>query len=340
MSNTTHINSLHLIIPNLFLPKEIAFDLEVDLTLQALLKIMGRGRSDMLEAVSLEELLCGLFGLSYQGDVPIAAISAEFDGLTEGCWLRADPVQLDLQRNQLLLTSVEVGNLEAVELCRSLNKHFVGQGIQFFAPHPQRWYMKLDNLPCIRTTPISEVIGGDVLRALPTGEDAVRWHQIINEIQMLLFAHPLNEAREARGELMINSLWLWGTGRPDGKLRKNFDLVTSNDDLVEMFASAAEIPFEELPGKWNEEVNGSQLMVWTGLRSALRRGDLYAWQDALQGFETGFVQPIWQALRDGNLARLTLDIPCEDGCRRFMLNRSETWAIWRRSKRLAEYSLV
>ena len=133
------------------------------------------------------------------------AISAAFDGLAAGCWLRADSVNLSLQRDQLLLASVQAGSEEAAALCASLNAHFAGQDIEFFAPHPRRWYMRLDALPRIITTPLSEVVGGDVRRALPTGEDAARWHRLFNEIQMLLHAHPLNEAREARGELPINS---------------------------------------------------------------------------------------------------------------------------------------
>ncbi|RZL89235.1 MAG: hypothetical protein EOP73_30255, partial [Variovorax sp.] len=37
------------------------------------------------------------------------------------------------------------------------------------------------------------------------------------EMQMLLYTHPLNDAREARGRPGINSFWLSGTGRlPEG----------------------------------------------------------------------------------------------------------------------------
>jgi len=43
----------------------------------------------------------------------------------------------------------------------------------------------------------------------PKGVEALHWHQLFNEIQMLLFSHPVNEAREVRGELPVNSVWLW-----------------------------------------------------------------------------------------------------------------------------------
>jgi len=76
------------------------------------------------------------------------------------------------------------------------------------------------------------------------------------------------------------------------------------------------------------------------LRSALQRGDLAAWRAALQDFETGYAQPLWQALRSGKLGQLKLDILGERGIRRARLTRGDTLAFWRRTRRLAEYSMV
>jgi hypothetical protein len=334
------MNTVCLVIPDLFLPKDFAAEVSAGLSLPALEKMLGRGNSETLEPAELENLLCELFGMPCQADAPIAPISAAFDGLTAGCWLRADPVHLNLQRNQLLLAGVQVSSEEAAAFCASLNEYFAGQGMEFFAPHPQRWYVRVDAMPRIRTRPLSQVMGGDVRGALPTGEDAQRWHQVLNEIQMLLFAHPLNEAREARGTLAINSLWLWGAGFSENlSLLKNYDNVSSDEVLVEMFAAAAGVPFTEWSGQ-RRDAEGRQLLVWTGLRSALQSGDLAAWRNALQDFESGYARPLWQALRSGTITRLQIDILSGNSIRRVLLTRGDTWAFWRRIKRLAEYPLV
>jgi hypothetical protein len=336
------MKSVHLVIPDLFLPKDIAAEACRGLSLPALQKMLGRGHSETLETVPLENLLCVSFGLSCLPDTPIAPISAAYDGLAAGCWLRADPVNLALQRDRLLLTGVQVGSGEAAALCASLNVHFSGQGMEFHAPHPQRWYVRLDALPQVRTTPLSQVVGGDVRKVLPAGEDAARWHQVFNEIQMLLHAHPLNDAREARGEPTINSVWLWGSGcNENTALQKNHDSVNSDDLLAEMFAKAAGVLFSPWPRQWRaEDCNGRQLLVWTGLRSALQRGDLDGWRAALQDFENGYAQPLWLALRSGKIARLQLDILGGDSARRVRLSRGDAWAFWLRPRRLAGYSLV
>ncbi|MBI1886902.1 MAG: hypothetical protein HYS19_00790 [Nitrosomonadales bacterium] len=348
------MRSVHLIICDLFLPQDFAAEVCAGLRLPALKKMLARGTStgpaQTGEINSLEEMLCKAFGVSGQ---PIAPLSAAFDGLGEGCWLRADPVHLRLQRDQLLLLpDVEAGADEAGQLCAALNEHFAGQGMEFFAPHPQRWYVRMDRLPDIETVPLSQAAGRNVHGLLPKGREASRWHQILNEIQMLLFAHPLNEVREARGELPVNSLWLWGCGL-NVLPQKNYDCVSSDEVLAGMFAAAAGVPFAEWPKQWNASLTlalsqrergfsseDRQLLVWTGLRSALQRGDLDAWRAALQEFETGYAQPLWQALRAGKIAQLQLDVLGGDRTRRLLLTRTDAWAFWRRNRPLAEYPMV
>jgi hypothetical protein len=42
-------------------------------------------------------------------------------------------------------------------------------------------------------------------------EDSLReWRRLLNEIQMVWHDHPVNLARAERGEMPINSLWLFG----------------------------------------------------------------------------------------------------------------------------------
>ena len=346
------MKKVHLVVCDLFLPADIAAGVCADLRLPALEKMLARGASTGQapstgsartgESASLEGLLCGMFGLPCQPDAPIAPVSAAFDGLGEGCWLRADPVHLRLQRDQLvLLPDVGVNAGEAAQLCAALNEHFAGQGMEFFAPHPQRWYVRLDRLPDIETVPLSQAAGRNVRGLLPKGAEAARWHRVFNEIQMLLFAHPVNEAREARGELPVNSLWLWGGGTANISPQRNYDIVSSNEVLAEMFAAATDIPFAGWQAQWRDEQNcDRQLLVWTGLRSALQRGDPGTWRAALQEFETGYAQPLWQALRAGKIAQVQLDVLGGDHARRLLLTRADAWAFWRRNRPLAEYAIV
>ena len=91
----------------------------------------------------------------------------------------------------------------------SLNQHFAGFGYHFYLQN-DICFLGLDADPKITTTAIEQVVNKDVAPYLPQGEGALAWASLQNEIQMLLFAHSVNEVREARGELPINSLWFYG----------------------------------------------------------------------------------------------------------------------------------
>jgi hypothetical protein len=346
------VKTVHLVICDLLLPQEIAATTCAGLHLPALEAILARGKLTLPaqagESLSLEGLLCERFGMPQQS---IASLSAAFDSLGGGCWLRADPVHLRLERDQMvLLPDPEIDAGEAAQLCAALNAHFAGEGMEFFAPHPARWYVRLDRLPDIETVPVSQAAGRNVCDLMPQGPEAARWRQIGNEIQMLLFAHPVNEAREARGALPVNSLWLWGGGgKTAASPQKNYACASSDDTLTAMFAAAAGIPFSAWSEQWpsplppdlppGDSIGNGQLLVWTGLRTALRRGSLDAWRAALQKFETGYAQPLWQALRTGQIAQLHMEILGGDHARNLVLSRADAWAFWRRAKPLAKMAI-
>lgn len=330
------MRSVRLVVPDLFLPTEFAAEVCAGLRLPALEKMLAGGRSEPLEAMPLEHRLAELFGLP--ADVGIASFGAAFEGLGEGNWLRADPVHLQLRRDRMVLHEVTLAADEAAEFCAGLNRHFSGEGLEFFAPHSQRWYVRLDSPAEIGTVPLSQAAGRNVRELLPRG--CGHWGQLYNEIQMLLFAHATNERREARGEPTVNSVWLWGGGRA-ATTQPRYRDASSDEILVEMFAAAAGVPFASWPGQWRDMPgDGEQLLVWNGLHHALRRGDLAAWREALQRFETGYAQPLWQALRSGRIVRLQLEAGGAEGARRIVLGRADTWAFWRRPRALGAEGMV
>lgn len=316
---------VHLVIADLFLPEE--FSASKGLHLPYLEKMLFRGAGSTSPATSMEALLCGMFGV----DAP-AQVSAAFDGLADGCWLRADPVHVRLQRDQVvLLPNVAVRIDEAAEFCASLNEHFRDEGLEFFAPHPERWYVRMQQSPDVVTVPLSQAAGRNIRGSLPTGKDARLLHRIFNETQMLLHAHRINEARE----VPVNSLWFWGGGTGSSNAICDFAAASSDEVLVEMLAVSSHVPFTRWQPAW-DGVCG--LLVFCGLRSALQRGDLDAWRDALQAFETGYARPLWQALRRGEISELRIDILGADGMQQVHLRRADTFAFWRRSGRLSDYA--
>jgi hypothetical protein len=331
---------LHLVIPDLFLPHEAAA-VSADLRLPALETILARAEGLPLNATSLEEWLCLAFGVE---DRAIAPVTLEADGCQPGAnyWLRADPVHLVLEHHEVVLqANVSLTMEEAGALCATLNEHFAADGLRFVAPHPQRWYLELDSLPGIVTSPLSLVAGKDIHAYLPQGPDALRWHRVLNEIQMLLFQHPVNQAREERGEWPANGLWLWGGGYAPKELTCPFTLAYANDPVVAAFAAVAGIKSAPLPQDATQCLAGGPaepLIVWDGLRNALQHGDLAEWRDSVEHLERHYASPLLNALRGGKIEKITLDVPHPHASQRFVLTRRTAWRFWRRRRRLQQFS--
>jgi len=219
-----------------------------------------------------------------------------------------------------------------------LNEHFAGMGMAFFAPHPRRWYVRLEAEPQITTSPLQQVAWCDAKFHQPQGADALRWQRIVTEVQMLLYAHPLNQEREARGELLVNSLWLWGGGRAT-QLAKVFDAVGGDSGLAVAFAQAGGVPQieslqEMLAGKFE-----SGLWVCSAPSEALQRGDLYAWRESVNNIETEFAQPLLKALQAGRLQRIRLEVLRENDSQLFEFTRGDAWKLWRGVRPLARYAV-
>ncbi|MGQ0526160.1 MAG: phosphoglycerate mutase [Betaproteobacteria bacterium] len=339
-----------LLIPRLWWSRDAAAEAYRDLAVPALETLCARATHHAFPPIGWEAWLCQAFEVERQRDWPIAPITLTQDGgdPQDAYWMRADPVHLRAHRHQLLLadsSAFDISQGEADILTQALNAHFDSEAFRFRAPSPERWYLRLDSLPQIGTTMLDDVAGTSIDPCLPKGPDALHWHRIMNEIQMLFHENPVNEAREARGELPINGVWLWGGGRSTAVRGRHFSNVTSDEPLASALAERADIPTAVLPADgrtWldaghDAERGPSALVVLNSLTAPARRGDVNGWRNALAELETRWIAPLLAALKKGRFQELVLVAPGNSGCARFELTRSQLFRFWRARRPLASY---
>lgn len=129
-------------------------------------------------------------------------------------WLYAVPVHLVLQRDTFSMSApvpLPLDQAEIDTLTGALNKHFEAEGLKFFW-HENYWFLRLASNPNIQTNSPENATNKDIDAFLPTGEGAIHWAAFVNELQMLLFTHPVNQAREAKNLPTVNSIWCYGGG--------------------------------------------------------------------------------------------------------------------------------
>jgi hypothetical protein len=325
---------LHLLIPDLLLSPDAMQRACAGLKLPYLTKILARSAQMNLPYQVPEDFLCESFGVR-----AFAPVRAAADGLDVGdaYWICADPVHLELQQSQAILQpEVKCSSEESAALCDALNRHFGGDGITFFAPHPQRWYVRIAEPSKVTTTPLRIASWCDVKSYQPQGVDALRWRSLSNEVQMLLHGHAINQGREARGMQAINSVWLWGGGVANGIATKVIALA-GDDALVSPFSKVAAIPYCVSLEEMLRAEGDTGIWVESALAIAWKRGDLYAWRDGMEWVERELARPLWVAIEQGRLQSLTLDALTETETHRFVFDRSASWKLWRKANSLSAY---
>ena len=274
----------------------------------------------------------------------IAAACAAAEPVGEaGAWLRADPVHLRADHDRLLLFHARSAGLapeEAEPLAEAAAEAFAPLGARLRVAAPARWYLALARPARIRTLPPWAVAGRDVAPGLPEGPDAGAWRRALTEAQMLLHAHEVNAAREARGLPPVNAVWLWGEGEAP-RPRRRPEAVWAGEPLAAGLARAAGTEARPLPGDFGAWVGAASFsagvhVVVAGEEGAWHAayGDEAAWRGWVEGMERAWLAPALAALGRGTLAGLELHAG-EGRCWR--LTRGGLRRFWRRARGLERW---
>jgi len=328
-----------LIVPGLF--AEAA-----DTRAPALELLLARGRGTNGESHSVESWLQEAFGLE---DAPIAAgaLTLVANGTDPGgaCWARADPVHLRLLRDRLIVVpgaAFELTAAEAHALVDALNGHFAG-ALHLQATDAYRWCLRLEDPLAFHSVPPIEAAGRDVdLTARIGGEAGKRWKQVLTEAQMLLHAHPVNQAREEHGLPAVNSLWLWGAGSAPAVPAGRWRTVAATDPLPLGLARLGGARALALPpdgAAWLGALpaEGRHLAVLDELRAPLALGHTAELHDLIGVLETRWFAPLLAALRNGRVGMISVHVPDNVGAA-FEVVRGDLRRFWRRRKALASYA--
>lgn len=156
------------------------------------------------------------------GALPFAAQAATADGIEVGdlAWGLVTPTHWHVGRDHVTLADPAALNLgvdesrAAFEVVRDL---FESEGFRFEWAAPTRWYAAHDCLADLPCASLDRAIGRDIEHwtradANPSAH-AKLIRRLQSEVQLLLYPHALNDEREQRGELTLNSFWLSGCGR-------------------------------------------------------------------------------------------------------------------------------
>lgn len=326
------ISRFTLIVPQLLWPEPrdgMAFE---QLRLPALEGLLAHGRLVRAPIRSFEETLSSAFGLT--GEAPLAALRLLGESSADkidGHWFCADPVHLKFHQERIVLADAgafAVSADEARALVAELNREFADIGL-IVAPHPERWYLRLAEVRDYLAPPLSAIAGRTLDGTWPQGADAPRLKRWLNEVQMFLHLHPVNQAREQAGQPMVNSLWLWGgSANNHATTHCNFTAVWSTQPLANGLARMAGLSCQppETAGTLRQQPGHHLVVLAQALMPALYE-DHAGWRAALAGLEADWFAPLAGC-------PLTLIAPTAYGLLTWHCAANDRLKFWRRPQAL------
>ncbi len=290
--------------------------------LEKLLALLTPGPRDVGDEASLspphERALAAALGWPVvDGLLPLAARAAAADGLQPRCgnaapgWGLLSPTHWLLGTEQITLVdpaALALDDADARTLFDALRPLFdevggSGDGWSLHWGAANRWYACHPSLTTLPTASLDRAVGQPLDRWLNRHPDAQRMRRLQAEAQMLLHRHPLNEAREERGDLAVNSFWLSGTG-----------------------------PTQPASGE------PADLTVDDRLRTPALAGDWTAWAEAWAALDAG---PLREALgRAGDGQPVTLTLCGERAAQRFDLQPRTALKRWFGARSVAAAPLL
>jgi hypothetical protein len=228
----------------------------------------------------------------------------------------ADPAQLTmtLVEAHALLTAI-APLLDAEQLQIEINPD-----------RPGEWLLQGEL--AVQAATLAAVVGQNIDNWFPqntaTGSDARRWRRILNEIQMTWHDHPVNQARSAQGQPVINSVWLHGGAHQamtatEATLTSPFSRIIGDHPWAHTLQAMAE------PQGDAEQ----HLILEHRLADAHAVQDWGRWQQAWPMLIEEHLVPALALLKCGALSEFSLVLCHRTQCHQINLSRWRAKQFWR-----------
>ena len=169
------------------------------------------GRADSLSPPH-ERALAKALGLTTSADGLLVWAALEANASTGQGWAVITPCHWAMGREHATLTdpaTLDMKEADSRALLAAMQPYFATESITLHYRQPTRWLAEGAVFASLPTASLDRVLGRNVDRWLPSSKQI---KLLQNEMQMLLYTHPINDDRAAKGQRSINSFWVSGSG--------------------------------------------------------------------------------------------------------------------------------
>ena len=328
---------IDLVIPGLFnLPlEEFAPDF-LSSNLPALNQILAYSNSMPNEQTDFESIIADSLGLTGSQALPFAQAYVEGEAVDEPHrYLLCRTIHLKADMHSALVVPLESSRAnedDSLIILEDLQVFFsddcdltpLGSGL---------WLMRLKHCGASDCYPhYLSMIGRKANQFIEQSKQALPWYKLMNEMQMFMHQHSINQNRLTTGLLPINSLWFWGAGQKP-KFDDNKVQWFCDDEQLSRFADSINIDHQPLNQLSQMKSDENSLVIDLSLLEALKSSSSEDLQVKLEVLEETVFKPAMVLFRS---SRTSLQLRAAHHLDLIMTPLSK-YKIWRSSKNLISF---
>lgn len=323
-------NRVQIVLPGLFdLPLGELPPQFLDQRLPRLNRLLRFATPVANRAHSIDAILAEALGWPAQANVGLPLARA-FSGEDEREHLLIRPVHLRPDMSSAMVFPIEASaeNLaDSRRLLEDLGSLFA-EDLAISALEDDVFLMRLESCRAPNHYPhVLSVLGKSAKPYIEQSRENLDWYRLLNEMQMFLHQHEINQQRTLGGLLPINSLWCWG----GGESRPPFSAPAwyGNDTLLNRFAESLGLKTGTLGEFDPDSATGEVLLVDLRLLEATKTGRAIALDSLLLEIEQEILGVYPEDRRGSTWLRAGFEFD-------FHLGARDHWKFWRRDKNLAD----
>ncbi len=264
-----------------------------------------------------------------------------------GTWFVVNPAHIQIAHSHLMLGDVRQLDLrddEARALFDAAREAADYAGHALAYGDAGTWFLGADDWDELHTASPDAAVGMNLTDWMPSGAPARALRKLQNEVQMAWHTHPVNAARERRGQAAVNGFWPWAgasiatehtqrllaqaSGKPAARPRvAAFEAPGWLTALAEPALRLGSLEAVVAAAAGAQE---DLLIACGNVAAPAIAADWAGWLAEMERLEAGLFAPLHEAVARGRIKRLRLVLSHRDGHLDLLTTTMAQRKFWRR----------
>lgn len=298
-------------------------------------------------ALPHEAWLAAQLGLTENPDPanspPFASVSMYLHGVGQqkGFWFILHPAHIQVYPDRMVLQDrrrIRLAEADSRALFNAAQPAFEQAGKTVVYGNETTWFLRADDWQNLVTATPDMACGRHLAHWMPEGPQEPAWRKLLNDVQMIWHDHPVNRARQEKGEEKINALWLWAGSTatlPTFPAILPYTKAYRFAGRMEAFGQF----FDECEQDCTADTTLAHppehgLLLVDELIAPALAGDWHAWRTAYETVEDVWLAPLLEGLMQRKIDRLTLNMSHDTSLKTFVIDRAAQRKFWVRQSLL------